>query len=510
MKTVFRFFSKLSSAGLSTGKMVGSVAALGAAGIGAFSLLSSDSSNQNTAFNNPYNQQEIVYVAGAAGGNYQGGISGTDIGGESSFSMIGRSKAIEMQQREAERLAAAQKDGRDEYTAPDLKAYSFGSSEGLGGNNAVKEDFLAMGGMGAVDAASGKSGSIQAAIAQAQVSAQAQQAQALARAQGAAGASGAADASAGKGGLASRSAAQGGGALNGAWTLSGDSAGLPGSRGRGPEAGAAPTVRGEDVTLQARNISDGSRFGRDKDAAVGRARRGINGNNLQDMAKMSADIARNKNKKANEAGAIFFANGQYSGGIMVSDGASVGSSSGSSSSLDAGENSINHLGGALGEIENTEQDFKKERTALRKSFWGMAAMVVLKAMAVFLLLCSFLGAVFGVRLAKKWRKKIDQWIVEKADAYDQKWGDRSTTGQQLAFSAKNFLKPALWMGPTALMWVFTVMPWSLMKKYNTHGIEENDQDVQVNTTPGGSAGYSESGGDSLDLNRSGSGARGRH
>lgn len=483
---IFQLFSKLNSSGLSTGKTVGLLAALGAAGMGAFSLLSSDEQDANTAFNNPYNQPEVVYVSHAAGGNYQGGVSGKGTRGENSSFLAVRSKAIEMQQRQAARQGAG--NGDDIYTAPeDLGAYKFGSSEGFGGNTTAKEDFLAAGGMSRVDAAAGKAGSIQNAIAQAQ---------AQARLQGGA-------AGGGKtlvtGGLNSRAVTRAGGnALNAGWEQAGTAA-LPGNS---VNVGGVPSVRGESTTLRARNISDGARFSRDINATVGRARRGLNGNNLEDMTKMSAAIAGNKNNKANEGGKIFFANGEYSGGISVGDGDKVGSYSASSSSFNT-SNSINALHGALGDIEKVELDFKEERSALRKSFWGMAAMVVLKALAVFTLLCSLLGAVFGVRLAKKWRKKIDQWIVEKANAYDQRWGDRSTTGQQLAFSAKNFLKPAIWMGPFATVYVFAVMPWSLMKQYNTHGIEQNDQDIQVNTTPGGSAGYSASGGDSLNLHSGG-------
>ena len=432
---------------LSATQAIAASAAVGVGGIAAWQILGSGSGDDN-AFNSlGYQpQEEVVYVSGAATGKY-----GREDQTLSSF-RAAPSKAIEMQQREAEYLRqqelARQEAERAAYkgaTSPSVRGVSAGGlNEGLGNKKLegmTPEQIKAM---------------QQQAIEQAKGAAAAGKARADALAAGAGNAiNGAASrAMAGKGGLNGTMAGAGLGGSGSAQYV-----GMPGSVDSGKNGGVS-AVDVEDTRVRgdgreganipsARNLLSKPNFGVDVNAR----KNSKDFNSLELMAKRSAEIAQNDTRSANEAGRAFLASSKNSGGIRLE---SVGEVSvgNSASSEDFGDvsNSLSGLNTKMDEILDSEELFKEKRKELRR------------------MLRQLIGATIGVCFVVPWlswglvKRKFNKYF-SKAAAFDAEYGDRSKearAGKKIANKLKFCAKLGLCGGIAAFA---TLIPWMLVDAF---------------------------------------------
>lgn len=446
---LFKFLTgKAGKAALSATQALAASAVVGVGGIVGWQVLGSGSSSDNTFNSLGYQpQEEVVYVAGAAGGKYE-----SDDRTESSFRAL-PSKAIEMQQREAEflrqqeleREAAERAAYEAQSSAPTIQANSIGGlNEGLGNKKMeamTPEQIKAL---------------------QAQAMQQAQDAVAAGKAQADAIAAAAAS---GVNGAATRSGlgAGAGGYSGGVMAGSGLSAGAGGAAqyvgmpgGAGSASGSGGIASGTDAVYlpgqegaripTARNQRAKPSFG----ANVNRIQGSQEFNSLEMMAKRSAEIAGNETRSANEAGRAFLASTKNSGGIRL-DGIGEVSVGQGASSDDFGDASLSGIhgavNGAMDELLTAEEEFKEQRKNLRRQ------------------LRQLIGATIGVFFLPpflSWlavRKKFNKYFAD-ADAYDADYGDRSKeakAGRKIA----NKLKACAKAGPFGAVMFVAMIPWML-------------------------------------------------
>ena len=451
MRFLFKFFqSKAGKVMLSGTQALAASAAVGLGCVAAWQILGSDSNSDN-AFNSlGYQpQEEVVYVSGAATGQY-----GLEDHTESAF-RAAPSKAIEMQQREAEYLRqqelereAAERAAYEAQTsAPAVDANPIGGiNEGLGNKK-----------MEAFSPEQIKAMQAQA-LQQAQAAASAGKAQADAIA--AAAASGVSGAATRSGALG---AAYGGGTMAGSGLSAGAGGsaqyvGMPGTVDSGKNLnGSDGITTGTDAVYlpeqegaripNARNQRAKPSFGAD----VKPRENSKDFNSLELMAKRSAEIAGNETRSANEAGRAFMASTKNSGGIRL-DGVGEVSVGQGASSDDFGDASLSGINGAVGsameEIMTEEEQFRQERKDLRKKLRKLIGYTFIAFACAF----PFLGwlAVRG---------KFNEYYAA-AEEYDKEYGDRSKeakAGKKIA----NKLKICAKAGGFGLVLFGAMIPWML-------------------------------------------------
>ncbi len=467
---------------LSATQAIVASAAVGIGGIAAWQILGSDSAPDNTFNSLGYQQEEVVYVSGSASGQY-----GKLEGGGTAF-RAAPSKAIEMQQREAEflrqqeleREAAerAKYEASTRASAPDAVSVG-GLNEGLGNKKIeamTPEQIKAM---------------QEEAMRQPQDAAAAGNALAdAASAAAAAGVHGAA-----RGALASRGISMPEGSSGGATYV-----GMPGSvdsgkNYNGSDAPGGTSVNGlgrEGASIpNNRNLRAKPSFG----ANVTPRGNSKDFSSLELMAKRSSEIAGNANRSANEAGRAFLASTRNSGGITVNGGevtTGQGASSddfGDSSSSLSGVNSA--LNQKMDEVLTAEEQFRNERKAMRKKLRKLIGYTFL----AFVCLFPFLGW-----LAVK--KHFNKYFAANAE-YEEKYGDRSKearAGKKIA----NKLKVCAKLGASGLGLFVAMIPWMLMDAFgwttSKKSLKEGDDSAEqgrVGTVTDPS--FSSSDGSTLDV-----------
>ena len=447
---LFNFFkSRAGKAMLSATQAIAASAAVGLGGIAAWQILGSDGSSDNAFSSLGYQpQEEVVYVSNAATGQY-----GKEEYTESAF-RAAPSKAIEMQQREAEflrqqeleREAAERAAYEAQTSAPTVQANSVGGlNEGLGNK---KMESLSPEQIKAMQAQ---------ALQQAQAAAAAGKLQADAIAAAAAsGVNSAAARSGAAGGLGLSGATMAGAGLSSAGSA--QYVGMPGAADSGKNFnGSDGITSGTDGVYlpdqegaripNARNQRAKPSFGAD----VRQRQNSKEFNSLELMAKRSVEIAGNETRSANEGGRAFMASTKNSGGIRL-DGVGEVSVGQGASSDDFGDASLSGINGAVGsamdEIMTEEEQFRQERKDLRKKLRKLIGYTFL----AFACAIPWLGwlAVRG---------KFNEYYAAAAE-YDEKYGDRSKeakAGKKIA----NKLKICAKAGGFGLILFGAMIPWML-------------------------------------------------
>lgn len=472
MKILQLLMGRVGKATLTTTQAIVASAAVGIGGVAAWQMLGADSGADN-AFNSlGYQQDEVVYVSSSTSGQYGRGEN------QQSAFRAAPSKAIEMQQREAEFLrqqeaerAAAERARYEADTrASGPEAAPLGKlNEGLGNKRMeamTPEQIKAM---------------QEAALQQAKDAAAAGKANADAAALAA---------SAGVQGAAGRNGTFSSRGISMPGTSSGSPAfvGMPGSvdSGKnGKRSDSAPAISGTGregaAVPNSRNLRARASFGAQvKDGKISR-----DFNSLELMAKRSAEIAGNAYRASNEAGRALLASTRNSGGITL-NGGEVSTGQGASSD-DYGDvsGSLRGLGAAMNNLTDQEMDFKEARKSLRKNFWGLLAATI----ACIGFTVPFLGWLFFKKEFKRYLKK--------ASKFNELYGDRSHTGRKYGNLVK-ILKTAAKAGAGGWLILTVRFIPALFKSYGQkltksdlkHGRgEEAGPDVGVvhgSPNPGGS------------------------
>lgn len=362
MKIIKFLTSKAGKWSLSAMQAVGLSAAVGVAGIAAWQMMGSSAQpNLNTVFSSNTADQDVVFVAGAAGGVYGSGSYGT--GGELRSGINATlSKDLQLMQADAQ---AGDLSSQPEFVQQEQEISAFkmdGASSGLGmAGNVSKEKSNAM---------SGDMSAVQKQIAdiQATIASQKKAAEAAAAAEGAAGdAAKVAAAMKGKGGqfgMAEGMARASGNNLNSTPLQSGQY----GKEGQGVSSsgvlGGAQAARGASAMGPA---GQGSNFERSRASIIGQGSRLGSDDSLAALQKQSADIARHSNRSANEGARAFMASTRLSGGIQLEGGEKL--SGGNASSSDFSDDAIsalgNAVGSAIGEVTTYEEDREEIRVKIR-------------------------------------------------------------------------------------------------------------------------------------------------
>lgn len=407
MKILKLLMGRVGKATLTTTQAIVASAAVGIGGVAAWQMLGADS-NADNAFNSlGYQQDEVVYVSSSTSGQYGRGEN------QQTAFRAAPSKAIEMQQREAEYLrqqeeerAAAERaryEAETRASGPESAPLG-GLNEGLGNKKieamtpeqikAMQEAALKQ----AKDAAAaGKANADAAALA------------AAAGVEGAAGRHGA---------FASRGMAMPEGS-SGSPTF----VGMPGSvdsgknlKGSGSSGSAAISGNGQEGAAipNSRNLRARANFG----GKISERKNSRDFSSLELMAKRSAEIAGNASRSANEGSRAFLASTRNSGGITL-NGGEVSTGQGATSS-DYGDASgaLRGLNTKMDNLMDAEQEFKDARKSLRKNFWGLLSATIL--------CMGFTIPYFGWLFFKKEFRRYDR----KAREYNEKYGDRSNTGRK--------------------------------------------------------------------------------
>ena len=475
---------------------VGAVVAV--AGFGAYQYLTAPEENNNAFTPSPYNE-EVVYVAGANGGNY--GANGEL---QSAF-RAAPSRAIQLteQQALAEKRAEALRESGSYYDGSQQVAsagnggvgtgYEFGATSnlGMGGDKGAEAE----GGMEAFGQAfSGIQDMIKNQTAAAQQAADGAGAAAQAQAEG--GLAGAA--------MAGSAAGQALASMTHNW---GQSAAKSGNNisatgvnnefsvqdsGKNVQAGA-PVAAGDFNTGAAAGDDPAlalngkfSNFGRDRNAyAKGGRTTGKGGEELEQMRKQSADIANNQFRAANEPGSIFLAGNRLSGGLRVDSGDMPTTGTGTSSgAFDDPYSSVNKGGikdmaqsidEYADKVELTQKEYEADLDDLQKDFWIMLAAGIGAMIAIPIIIniakawgpWAWLGYVLALipaglalwRIIEVWQKGseiYDKWHDNPLITYSDFWnvlgkvvGGLMTLGIGLAFikssALMDFYKSA-WQG----------------------------------------------------------------
>lgn len=362
MKIVKFLTSKAGKWSLSAMQAVGLSAAVGVAGIAAWQMMGSSSQpNLNTVFSSNTADQDVVFVAGAAGGVYGSGAYGD--GGELRSGINATlSKDLQLMQADAQAADVSASQPAFAQQEQEISAYKMdGSSGGLGmAGNVAKE----MGG-----AMSGDMSAVQKQIAdiQATIASQKQAAEAAAVAEGAGDAAKVAAAMKGKGGqfgMAEGMARASGNNLNSTPLQSGQH----GREGEGvSSSGVLGGAQAARATSALGPATQGANFERSRASVIGQGSRLGSDSSLRALQKQSADIARHSNRSANEGARAFMASTRLSGGIQLEGGETL--SGGNASSSDFADDAIAALGkavgGTVGEVMSYENDREELRIKIR-------------------------------------------------------------------------------------------------------------------------------------------------
>lgn len=486
---LFNFLTgKAGKAVLSATQAIAVSSVVGVGGLVGWQFLAQDS-NADNAFNSlGYQpQEEVVYVASNPNGTYEEADRT-----ESSFRAL-PSKAIEMQQREAEYLRQQELEREEaeraayeaQTAAPSVQANSVGGlNEGLGNKKIeamTPEQIQAMQAQALQQA--------QAAVAAGKVQADAIAAAAAGGVNGAAARSGVASGAAGsyKGGVMAGSGLSSGGSVQ--------YVGMPGTANSGKNGSADSSSGVEPIYIPgqegariptARNQRAKPSFG----ANVNKIQGSQEFNSLEMMAKRSAEIASNETRSANEAGRAFLASTKNSGGIRL-DGIGEVSVGQGASSEDFGDASLSGIHGAvdaaMDELLTAEELFKEKRKNLRRQ------------------LRQLIGATIGVCFLPpffSWRavrRKFNKYFAD-AGEYNANYGTRSKeakAGEKIAKKLRICARAGAFGG---LALFVSMIPWMLADAFGwTTSLDqlkrEDDSAEQgaVGTVNDGSASVNEPG-----------------
>lgn len=341
MKLLHILLSKSGKLALTTAQAVGAAAAVGVAGLAAWTLLSSPADvNPDTMFS-ARDEGEVVYVAGGAGSSYgSGGYAPYGEGGEVRSGIRAKmSRDMELMNLDAQRAAAVPSTELDRQETQVAAFKMDGRSAGLG----MKQDAVEVGGAmgGGLDA-------LQAQIAQIQAAAQQQ------------------GAAAGDAAQAAQAALQGKGLPSGMARANGTNlqstplqAGGPGSKAGGvlnggragdmPDRLTAPSRKPTFAWSREAMIEEGQRFNRD--------------NSMEGLRLASAKVAANAQRSTVEGQGIFMGM-EKQGGLVVLTGETVKSEG--SSSNDFNKIEAPNLSGAQNEIETYEDTLDNVQDQLYK------------------------------------------------------------------------------------------------------------------------------------------------
>ena len=474
MKILKLLMGRVGKATLTTTQAIVASAAVGIGGVAAWQMLGADSRADN-AFNSlGYQQDEVVYVSSSTSGQYGRGEN------QQTAFRAAPSKAIEMQQREAEYLRQQEEERaaaeRARYASQTSAASSpaaaplGGLNEGLGNK---KIEAMTPEQIKAMQEAALKQAKDAAAAGKANADAAA-----LAAAAGVEGAAG------GKGSFASRGMAMPAGS-SGSPTF----VGMPGSvdsgknlKGSGASGSSAVSGAGQEGAAipNNRNLRARASFG----GKVGEGKLSREFNSLELMAKRSAEIAGNANRSANEGSRAFLASTRNSGGITL-NGNEVSTGQGASSD-DYGDasSSLRGLNTKMDDLMNDELEFREARKSLRKNFWGLlAATILCMSMSI-----PFLGWAF-------FRKEFRRYD-RKAREFNEKYGDRSKSGRKYGHLVKILKKAAKAGAYGWYIMMFKFVP-ALFKSYGQKltksdlkhkRVEDSGADVGVVHSPNNTGG----------------------
>lgn len=409
MKIVKFLTSKAGKWSLSAMQAVGLSAAVGVAGIAAWQMMGSSAQpNLNTVFSSGAADQDVVFVAGAAGGVYGSGSYGT--GGElRSGIQTTLSKDMQLMQADAQ-AAQAVPEAAFVQQEQEINAYKMdGAATGLGmGGNVAREMNGAM---------SGDMNAVQKQIAeiQATIASQKQAAEVAAAAEGKGGdAAQVAAAMKGQGkgsgqfGMAEGMARASGSNLNATPLQSGQyaregegvssSGVLGGAQAAGTAAGVGPATRV-------------AKFEGGRDSIIGQSRRMRDDNSLETIQKQSADIARHSNRSVNEGARVFLASNKLSGGIRLDGGETL--SGGSASSSDFTDDAISSLGNALGQVGAEVISYEEAREELRRDLRNFVSSCNTWSWIL------GIGNIFGYAFKAKARNTM----LDKIEEFRETWKD---------------------------------------------------------------------------------------
>ncbi len=389
--------SALQTAGLAT--------VVGVAGLGAYSFLSAPAEDPALSPSS-YNPGEVVYVAGNPNsGNYQSGayVSAQDSGSALNESSVRISAKTLNRLNEADRRDQAFDEMEEQqsanYSAPVGPAYKGGATEGLGmGANVANEMGLNAEGLGGNDpmaAVSGMMGNMQGIMNQAQ-----QQAQNAAQGKPSADEKGNAPGLAGlkSSGMATApsigGAANGGGnGFNASFTVqnSGKNKGGAGNANM-PDMGnvmASAQQQMSSVMDGMRRMQAKASFGKEeglgssRDADIMNVNNTKGGKELKLMMKQSAQVAKNKNRAANDGSDPFLSDTKVSGGMQISaENVTTGQGQGSKDFETDANSSLRGIQSWGDDAQLHEDKVKAARDRLRQMMWTAIPTVLALSVAI--------------------------------------------------------------------------------------------------------------------------------
>lgn len=405
MKIIQFLKNKAGKWSLSAMQAVGLSAAVGVAGIAAWQMMGSSSQpNLNTVFSSNAADQDVVFVAGAAGGVYGSGSYGE--GGEiHSGIKTTLSKDLQLMQADAQSAQQIAEGAAFVQQEQNISAYKMdGASGGLGmGGNVAKE----MGG-----AMSGDMSAVQKQIAdiQASIAAQKQAAEAAATADGAGNAAKVAAAMKGQGGgqfgMAEGMARASGNNLNSTPLQSGQYAregqGVSSSGVLGGAQAAVPSALGAATQV--------AKFDGSRGSVIGQGNRMRGDNSLETLQKQSVEISRHSNRSANEGARAFMASTRLSGGIRLDGGEAL--AGGAASSSDFTDDAISALGDSLNQTGEEVVTYEEAKEELRRD------------LREFVKKCNTWSWIWGINVAGylaqlRARKKM----LNKVESFRDSWGE---------------------------------------------------------------------------------------
>ena len=330
----------------------GLTAVVGVAAVGVWQYLSAPA-DDTTAFNlnNPSNSGNVVYVAGANGGNYAGGNYGGGVNyGAGADGKGGSYRLAGSMQKLNQRQAARDQVDRmlyDEQKAQEdaEKAYAFGATEGFGSaSNAANEENSENNPLAALGAMSDLANIKDAVSSQVEAGA-------AGRGRAASRASSGGLAQLAKASLGGGSTRAGGADIN---MSSGDFASA-----RGKSAGANTSLEGRRLSGQiGGDLMGSSKFSRSQDAENNKM--GLKG--LELLAAKSKKIAAHDDRAANEESTVFLGGEKLSGGLLIA-GENVTTGQGSASSdLSSFDSSAlrGRIGAALDDLADQQENRRKD------------------------------------------------------------------------------------------------------------------------------------------------------
>lgn len=153
-------------------------------------------------------------------------------------------------------------------------------------------------------------------------------------------------------------------------------------------SGAMP--EGSTLLASAKFKEVDSSFGNSRGARAGRGMQSGEGRTLRQISKRSADIAKNTNRSANEAGRAFLASSQNSGGIQLDDGSQLTEGGAISDDFEAANvSSLNNLNTTMDDLQEQELERRQDRTRLQRSLVALVFLLIPAVLAIGSLMQAF-------------------------------------------------------------------------------------------------------------------------